>query len=95
MDNQRDAHRLEAAPGQFRTVRGRRGRQSGAGDVREVDPRLFEHRAVGQHAAAAAAAFFTRPLVFGEHGAAVGLGELRADVILQRQQEGFYFSDVR
>ena len=72
MDNQRDAHRTEAAPGQFRTVRGGRGRQGGTGDVREVDPRLFKHRAVGQYAAAAAAAFFTRPLVFDEHGTAVG-----------------------
>ena len=93
MDNQRDAHRLGCARPVPDGARWR-GRQGGTGDVREVDP-ACSNTAPLVSTAAAAAAFFTRPLVFGEHGTAVGLGELRADMILQRQQEGFYFSDVR
>lgn len=59
--------------------------QGATGHVGKVDPRLFEHRADGQHTAAPAAAFFTRPLIFGENGAAIGLGQLGADAVLQCQ----------
>ncbi|MNT57797.1 hypothetical protein D3C72_1951980 [compost metagenome] len=95
VDHQRHAHRLEAAAGQLGAVRGSGSGQGGAGDVREVHARLFKHRTLGQYAAAATATFFARPAVLVENGAAVGLSQLRADAVLQCQQEGFYFCDGR
>ena len=94
MDHQGDAHRLKTAARQLGPVRGGGSRQHGAGNVRKVDPGLFEYRAFGQYPAAAAAAFCARPVVFDKGAAAVGLRQLFADAVLQRQQEGFYFSDI-
>ena len=56
MQHERDAHRLETAPGQLRTRRARGRRQRVAGDVRETDAAALEELSAFENPRAAAAA---------------------------------------
>jgi len=69
MNDQRDAHGLEAPAGQFRAAGGGRGRQGCAGDVRKIDPTLLDDRAPRQHPGSAAAdPALVAPVVLHEAG---------------------------
>ena len=90
MNDQRHPHRLEAATRQLGSSRGSRGRQGGAGDVGEIDAGLFKHRAVGEHATAAAAAFLPLPAILDKTRFPVGLLQPGANSLLQCQQVLLY-----
>ena len=79
---------IHGASGEFGPLRRRGWRQLRAHHMREIDARLFEDRAVAQHAAFAAAAFRAMPSIARELRRAVCLLERRADAILQFAQVG-------
>ena len=94
VDDERNAERFPAAAGQFGTVCGRGGRQFVAGDVRKSHAGFFKNGAFAEDASATAAAFGARPMIGNEIGRSVFGRELAADVILQREQVGFYGGEI-
>ena len=92
MQHQGHAHRLEAAPGQFRAMRGGRARHALAGHMREADAGTLEQLAFFEHAPdAAAAEGLTRRLLPGiaNEGLAVKRFEACNDRLLQSGQVVF------
>ena len=87
--HQRNAHRLEAAARQFRTMRRCRSGHGLPVNVGKIDARLFKDTAVSQHTATPAAAGLALPVIFLKI-TAVCSGQFLANLILQLQQEGFY-----
>ena len=86
MHDERDAHGLKRTPAQFRSFR-RRGRgQGSAVDFGEVDPGLFEHTAVAEHARAPAAAFLALPVIIEKRRRTVYPAEFGTDRVLQAFQ---------
>ena len=82
MQHQRHAHHFEAAASQLRPSGARRRRKAIAADVREIDAGAFEHVAILEYAAFAAAAFWARPRVAPKSGAVDRL-QSRDDARLQ------------
>jgi hypothetical protein len=85
MDDQRHAHGLEVAAGEFRAVCGRGGRESGAVHAREIDAGLLEDRALFQYAGAAATTARTVPGILAER-MAIEICECGADTLLKIEQ---------
>ena len=83
MHHDRHAERLKASACQFWTPgAGCRG-QGGSVDVGEVDPALFEDRAVLEYARATAAAFRPIPSILAESSLAVASLKGAAEAVLE------------
>ncbi len=88
MHYQRNAHRLETAPGKFRTMSGGGSGHRLAVDVRKVDARLFENTTITQHPTTPTAASFALPAIFNKF-CAIDSGQLLTNRILKVEQELF------
>lgn len=88
MHYQRNAHRLETAPGKFRAMSGGGSRHRLAVDVRKVDACLFENTTITQHPTTPAAATFALPAIFDKFCAIDG-GQLLTNRILKVEQKPF------
>ena len=86
MDYKRNPQRLERTPSEFRSMSAGGWRQILAVHVREVDTRLFEHRALGKHARAPATTLRSLPFLLAEALAAICPLERYADAVLQVEQ---------
>ncbi|MNL61226.1 hypothetical protein D3C87_1851240 [compost metagenome] len=91
MEHQRDAHGLEAAPGQFGPVGAGRGGQGVAAHVGEAHAGALHHGAAFQNAGAAIAAQALGRWLFpfvGQEWLAVHGGNGVGDAVLQAEQVG-------
>ncbi len=89
MEDERDAERLEAPPGELRPLGRRRGREAWPKDMREADSRLLKHRPFGQHSRPAAPAFGPFPGFLDEAAASVLGLYRRTDAVLKGEEVGF------
>ena len=86
VDHQRYAKGLEAATSQFRPMSAGGWRQGITEHMGEVDPALFDQRAVFHHAGTTTAATGTLPAVFKEALAAVFSSQGGTNALLQVEQ---------
>ena len=84
--DQRDTHRLEGSARELGSLRRGGGGKLCAADVREVDARLLEHRAVAQHAGFSTAALGAAPRVTAETSRAIRGFDRRGQLIVQTAQ---------
>ncbi len=88
MHYQRNAHRLETAPGKFRAMSGGGSRHRLTVDMRKVNARLFENTTITEHPTTPAATSFALPAIFDKLSA-IDSGQLLTNRILKVEQELF------
>src|SRR5690554_5345881 len=100
MEDQRHAHGAPGGAVEFGPRGSGRGRKRVAGNIRETDSGLLEHRAIAEDPGASAAAEqgaaagLAGPGVFNEAGAAVRGFNRRADAVLQAGEVVAHGCDV-